>query len=97
MSSEEIFAYSEGFLNEIIDDLVELKKNKLSSPKSNEFDKRLKTLMGKSLDEKEFKELVILENADFMDVLKVKNIKSGKIIYGFAKNENKVVLKTKQN
>ena len=34
---------------------------------------------------------------DFMDVLKVKNIKSGKIIYGFAKNEKKVVLKTKQN
>ena len=40
---------------------------------------------------------IALENADFMDVLKVKNIKSGKIIYGFAKNEKKVVLKTKQN
>ena len=70
MSSEEIFAYSEGFLNEIIDDLVELKKNKLSSPKSNEFDKRLKTLMGKSLDEKQFKELVILENSDFKKKIK---------------------------
>ena len=70
MSSEEIFAYSEGFLNEIIDDLVELKKNKLSSPKSNEFDTRLKTLMGKSLDEKQFKELVILENSDFKKKIK---------------------------
>ena len=40
---------------------------------------------------------IALENADFMDVLKVKNVKSGKIIYGFAKNEKKVVLKTKQN
>ena len=40
---------------------------------------------------------IALENADFMDVLKVKNIKSGKIIYGFAKNQKKVVLKTKQN
>ena len=40
---------------------------------------------------------IALENLDFMDVLKVKNIKSGKIIYGFAKNEKKVVLKTKQN
>ena len=40
---------------------------------------------------------IALENADFMDVLKVKNVKSGKIIYGFAENKRKVVLKTKQN
>ena len=40
---------------------------------------------------------IALENADFMDVLRVKNVKSGKIIYGFAENEKKVVLKTKQN
>ncbi len=40
---------------------------------------------------------IALENADFMDVLRVKNVKSGKIIYGFAENERKVVLKTKQN
>ena len=33
---------------------------------------------------------IALENADFMDVLKVKNIKSGKIIYGFAKNQKKL-------
>ena len=37
-----------------------------------------------------------LENADYMDVIKVKNIKSGKIIIGFAENKKKVVLKTKQ-
>ena len=36
---------------------------------------------------------IALENADFMDVLKVKNIKSGKIIYGFAKNEKKSCIK----
>ena len=40
---------------------------------------------------------IALENANFMDVLKVKNIKSGKIIYGFAKNQKKVVIRTKQN
>ena len=39
---------------------------------------------------------IALENADFMDVLEGKNVKSGKIIYGFAENE-KVVLKTKTN
>jgi hypothetical protein len=31
-----------------------------------------------------------------MDIVKVKNIKSGKVIIGFAKNKKKVVLKTKQ-
>ena len=40
---------------------------------------------------------IALNNADFMGKIKVKNIKSGKIINGYAKNEKKVVLKTKQN
>ena len=40
---------------------------------------------------------IALNDADFMGKIKVKNIKSGKIIDGFAKNEKKVVLKTKQN
>ena len=40
---------------------------------------------------------IALNNADFMGKIKVKNIKSGKIIDGYAKNEKKVVLKTKQN
>jgi len=40
---------------------------------------------------------IALSNADFMEKIRVKNIKSGKIINGYAKNEKKVVLKTKQN
>ena len=40
---------------------------------------------------------IALDNADFMGKIRVKNIKSGKIINGYAKNEKKVVLKTKQN
>ena len=40
---------------------------------------------------------IALNNADFMGKIKVKNIKSGKIIDGYAKNEKKVILKTKQN
>ena len=39
---------------------------------------------------------IALENADFREKIQVKNLKSGKIIQGFAKNEKKVVLKTKQ-
>ena len=65
MRSGEIFSYSEGFLNEIIDDLIKLKIQKISNPKNNEFDARLKTLMGKSLHEEQFKELISLKDNEF--------------------------------
>ena len=65
MNSDEIFSYSEGFLKEIIDDLIKLKIQKLSNPKNNEFDQSLKTLMGKSLNEDQFKEMVLLKDDEF--------------------------------
>ena len=65
MNSGEIFSYSEGFLKEIIDDLISLKIKKISNPKYNEFDTKLKTLVGKSFDENQFKELVSLKDDDF--------------------------------
>ena len=37
-----------------------------------------------------------MNNANYMDMIKVKNIKSGKVIVGYAKNEKKVILNTKQ-
>ena len=37
-----------------------------------------------------------MNDANYMDMIKVKNIKSGKVIVGYAKNEKKVILKTKQ-
>ncbi len=37
-----------------------------------------------------------MNDADYMDMIKVKNIKSGKIIVGYAKNEKKVILNAKQ-
>jgi len=64
MNSEEIFSYSEGFLGEIIDDLIELKIQKLSNPQNIEFDQKLKALIGKSLDENQFRELVLLDDSD---------------------------------
>ncbi len=38
-----------------------------------------------------------LEDADYMEEIKVKNIKSGKILNGYVENKKKVVLQTKQN
>ena len=65
MNSDQIFSYSEDFLNEIIDDLIKLKIQNLANPKSNEFNNRLKSLMGKSVNEKEFTELVLLTDNEF--------------------------------
>ena len=59
MNSEEIFNYSENFLNEIISDLIKLKIQKISNPKSNEFDNRIKTLMGKNINESQFQEMAL--------------------------------------
>ena len=58
MNSEKIFDYSDKFLSEIIDNLITLKIKKLSSPKNNEFNNKLKTIFGKSLDEDEYEKLI---------------------------------------
>ena len=70
MNSEEIFNYSEGFLKEILDDLIKLKIKKSSNPKNNEFETKLKTVLGKSLDENQFNELVSLKDNDFKERVK---------------------------
>ena len=58
MNSKNIFEYSDEFLKEIIQDIIKLKIQKLSSPKSNEFSNRLKQILGKSFKENELKELI---------------------------------------
>ncbi len=65
MNSDQIFSYSENFLNEIIDDLIKLKIQKISNPKNNEFNNKLKSLMGKSLEENEFLQLAMLKDDEF--------------------------------
>ena len=70
MKSDEIFSYSDGFLNEIIDDLLKLKIQKISNPKSNEIITRLKSLMGKSLNEEEVKDLIELKDDNFREKIK---------------------------
>jgi preprotein translocase subunit SecA len=57
INSQNIFDYSDQFFKEIIEDIIKLKIQNLSDPKSNEFSNRLKQIVGKSLNELEFKEL----------------------------------------
>src|SRR6056300_1031849 len=70
MNSDQIFDYSEDFLQEIIDDLIKLKIKKIANPKSNEFDNRLKSLMGKTLKDEQFIELISLKDNDFKKRIK---------------------------
>src|SRR6056300_992865 len=70
MNSQSIFDYSDEFLKEIIDDIIKLKIQSLSNPKSNEFDNRLKSLMGKTLQDEQFIELVSLKDNDFKKRIK---------------------------
>ena len=67
MDSDKIFDYSDKFLVEIIDNLIKLKVQKLSEPKSNEFNNKLKTIFGKSLDDDEYKNLISCKDSELRD------------------------------
>jgi preprotein translocase subunit SecA len=62
MNSEEIFDYSDEFLSEIVEHLLSLKIKSLSQIENNEFNNQLKILLGKSIDNEEFKNLTALKN-----------------------------------
>ena len=61
MNSERIFDYSEDFLNEIIDELLKLKKQKLSDPKNKDFDNKLLLILGKNFQNNELENIKLLE------------------------------------
>jgi len=67
MNSETIFDYSEEFLKEIIDNIINLKRYKKSDPKNTEFDNKLKAIVGKSFDDKEFQELIEASEVSLKD------------------------------
>ena len=62
MDSAEIFEFSNNFLEEIIEDIIKLKLLKSSDPKNTEFDNKIKAIMGKKLDAKDFDNLKNLDN-----------------------------------
>ncbi len=57
MNSDQIFNYSDSFLNEIVEDLIRLKIQKKSNPGSSEFDNKIKSLLGKNLIDSDLKDL----------------------------------------
>ncbi len=78
MNSNNIFNYSDEFLKEIIEDLIKLKIQKLSNPKSTEFSNRIKQILGKNFTETEFEELIASKDEDLKE----------KIISKFNKTRN---------
>ena len=58
MNSDQIFNYSNNFLDEIKEDLIDLKIQKKTNPKNLDFDNRIKILMGKNLSEDELRSLI---------------------------------------
>ena len=65
INSDEIFTYSDQFLEEIVNDIIKLKSQKLSNIKTNEFEKKLKLIIGKNYKEDEFNNLISLNDNDF--------------------------------
>ena len=65
MNSEQIYEYSNDFLKEVIDNLIELKIQKRTNPKNNSFDNKLKSILGKRINDEELATLKSLNEKDF--------------------------------
>ena len=70
--SNKIFDYSNNFLNEIIDNLLNLKDRYLTNPKNIDLNNYLKSIFGKSFDDDEIKNLIQSDNNDFSKKIKEK-------------------------
>ena len=65
MKSEKIFEHSNDFLEEIISEITSLKQLKSSEDKQNDFDQKLKLVMGKSLTEADLGQIRSLDDKNF--------------------------------
>ena len=72
INSEDKFNYSDNFLSEIIEEILNKKKKYLANPKKNEFSNRLKSILGKSFDEKEIENLTQTNDKEFEEKVKEK-------------------------
>ncbi len=58
INSDDIFEYSNEFLKETLNEIVNLKSLKKSNPKNNEFENKLRILMGKNFGSDDFEKLI---------------------------------------
>ena len=69
MNSDKIFDYSNNFFDEIKKNIIDLKIEKLSNPKSQHFENQIKTLLGKNFDEKDLENLLKKKDDDLIKLL----------------------------
>ena len=81
MNTEKIFDYSENFLNEIVNDFIKLKAIKLSSPKNNDFENKLKSVLGKNISDTELEKLKSHNDKELKDEIhkKFKDIRQNRV------------------
>ena len=72
IKSKEIFNYSDNFLTEIIEELVELKNKDFAGSKNSEFNNHLKSILGKSFTEIEVQNLIQEKKEEFEKKIKEK-------------------------
>ncbi len=72
MNSENIFDYSDEFLKEISEDLIKLKIQNLSNPKSNEFNNKVRQIVGKSFNDSELQSLISAKDNEIKDQISSK-------------------------
>ena len=72
MNSEEVFDYSDSFLSEILKHLISLKDQNLSQNKNNEFYSQLKTLLGASINNEDFDDLIKSNNQKLLETVRAR-------------------------
>ncbi len=65
MDSNKIFEYSNEFIKEIIEDLINKKIKNLSNPNNKDFENRVKSVMGNSLNNNELIDFLKLNDQEF--------------------------------
>tara|TARA_Y100000590_G_scaffold180817_1_gene206097 strand:- start:14756 stop:17278 length:2523 start_codon:yes stop_codon:yes gene_type:complete len=72
IDDEDSYKYADGFLNEIIDNFKLLKVKNLSKKNSNIFLSQIKSLLGKSFDDNQIKELINTSDKEFENLINQK-------------------------
>ncbi len=65
MNSDKIFNYSNNFLEEILDNIIKTKNQNSSNLNNNEFSNKVRSILGKSVDDKKFFDICSLDNSEF--------------------------------
>jgi len=74
INSDKIFEYSDGFLCEVIDDLIEKKKNFTNSNNIKDLENQVNSLLGKSFNKTEVQDLLKRNNEKFKKKIEEKFI-----------------------